>query len=99
MAELDNVFLECHNNDILRMQTCIVTELERINVVIKTFEDDAKFAERVTQPISNYVTLQADQCVNEVYMVARFNSEESKLSCSRCVRKILENMLHTIIWL
>jgi len=92
MAELDNVFLECHDSDSLRMQSCIVTKLEKINVVTKTYESDTKSAERVMQPIFNYVILQVDQCMNEIYIVARFNSEESKLSCSRCVSRILENM-------
>ncbi|EZA53092.1 hypothetical protein X777_07270 [Ooceraea biroi] len=96
IGQLDNIFLECHHSDSLRMQSCIIAELEEINRATEAFETDANSAERVIQPISNYIILQADQCSDEIYTIARFNSEESKLSCSRCVEKALKDVDATI---
>jgi len=89
IKELNDLFLNCHSEDTLDMQSCILVELGKITTNVKNFEEDAKYIVYSVLPASNYVVLQASQCLTNVYLLARFESQSAMLSNSRCVRDAL----------
>ncbi|XP_029157297.1 uncharacterized protein LOC114929787 [Nylanderia fulva] len=92
IQELKEVVVNCFDNDDTKMYSCILNELGRINDVVKRFEEDAKYIEFNTAlPTSNYVVLQASKCLNNVYQLARSESEGAMLSNSRCVKNVVAN--------
>lgn len=87
---LNDILLNCYNDDATKMQTCILSEFGKINTAVKEFENNAKYIEHNAIPASNYVVLQANQCLTNVYMLARFESQNAMLSNTRCVQKAVE---------
>lgn len=91
VTELKDLVMNCHDSDRIKMHSCILIELGRINIAVRSFEDDAKYVEFNALPASNYVVLQASKCLNNVYLLAHYESEDAMLSNSRCVQEVVEN--------
>lgn len=91
ITELEHLFLNCHDSDSIKMQSCILTELETINTSVKNFKENANHVKLDTLPVSDSIILQASKCLNNAYLMARFESEGAMLSNSRCVQDVLEN--------
>lgn len=72
------------------MQSCILREFGKINGGVKEFKEDAKYIQLSVLPAANYVVLQATQCLTNVYLLARFESQGASMSNSRCVREAIE---------
>ncbi|XP_011864434.1 PREDICTED: uncharacterized protein LOC105560166 [Vollenhovia emeryi] len=90
IKELDHIFLNCHDDDPVKNKSCILDEFTRINTAVKEFEEDANKIEYSALPASNYVVLQATQCLTNAYLLARFESQGAMASHSRCVRDAID---------
>ncbi|XP_025987657.1 uncharacterized protein LOC105205847 [Solenopsis invicta] len=92
IQQLNNILVDCHDKDDFKMHTCVLSELGKANNSVKDFEDDTKYIEYSALPLSNYVVLQASQCMTNAYLLARFECQGSQDSNSRCVREALEKI-------
>ncbi|KYN06469.1 hypothetical protein ALC62_02543, partial [Cyphomyrmex costatus] len=89
IKELNDVVLNCYDDDTTKMQSCFLNEFGKINNAVKEFEQDAKYIEYNALPASNYVILQATQCLSNAYLLARFESQGAMMSNSRCIRNVI----------
>lgn len=83
--ELDNVFLNCHDSDIYRMQTCIITELARIEISLRNLEADSINAEMIIGPVSKNVIMQASNCIKQAYSVIYSADLAIKMRVLQCI--------------
>lgn len=90
IKKLNKILMNCHDDDATKMQSCVLKELGKINTAVKEFEEDAKYIEYSALPASNYVILQATQCLTNAYLLARFESQGAMMSNSRCVQEAIE---------
>lgn len=90
IKQLNDIFLICYDEDNLKKQSCILNELGKTTTAVREFEEDAKYIEYSALPASNYVVLQATQCLTNAYLLARFESQNAMKSNSRCVRDLVE---------
>ncbi|KYQ52357.1 hypothetical protein ALC60_08520 [Trachymyrmex zeteki] len=86
IKELNDIFLNCYDDDTTKTQSCFLSEFGKINNAVKEFEEDAKYIEYNSLPASNYVVLQTTQCLSNAYLLARFESQGAMMSNSRCIR-------------
>lgn len=90
IKQLNDIILNCHSDNTTKMQSCILNKFEKINTAVKEFEQGAKYIEYNALSASNYVILQATQCLTNAYLLARFESQGAMMSNSRCVRDAVE---------
>lgn len=83
--ELDNVFLNCHDSDIYRMQTCIIGELARIEISLRNLESDSISAEMTIGPVSKNVIMQASNCIKQAYTVIYSMDLAIRMRVSQCI--------------
>ncbi|XP_029677891.1 uncharacterized protein LOC115244421 [Formica exsecta] len=91
ITELNELSTKCHNSDSSTMESCILTELARINIAVKTYEENAKYVEFNALSASDYVVLQANKCLYNVYKYAGFESKGAMSSNSGCIQNVLKN--------
>ncbi|XP_072757168.1 uncharacterized protein [Anoplolepis gracilipes] len=91
ITELNDLLINCHDNDNIKMQSCIHIELETININVKSFRENTKSIKLNGLSTSNYVVLQASKCLDNVYLLARFESKGAMSSNSRCIQDVVEN--------
>ncbi|XP_029157300.1 uncharacterized protein LOC114929788 [Nylanderia fulva] len=85
--DLDGIFLTCFDNDINRMQSCVITDLARIKVDIRTLQSDANSAEVTVAHVSNNVVLQATNCLKKAYSSVYSKGDSIKTNFTECVEK------------
>ncbi|XP_024890269.1 uncharacterized protein LOC112466424 [Temnothorax curvispinosus] len=90
IEELNDLIRDCHSDDTMKEDSCILIEFAKVNTDVKQFEEDVKHIESSALPVSNYVVLKATECLDEAYLLARFESEGAMMSNSRCVRDALD---------
>lgn len=83
--ELDNVFLNCHDSNIYRMQTCIVGELVRLEGSLRNLETDSITAEMTIGPVSKNVIMQASNCIKQAYSVIYSADFTIRMRVSQCI--------------
>lgn len=85
--ELDGVFLTCYDSDILKMQSCIVTDLAKINNDIRALNSDTNTAETTIVHVSNNVILQATNCLKKAYSLVYSAGVTIKMRFSQCIEE------------
>jgi len=83
--ELDNVFLNCHDSDILRMQSCIIGELAKIKGDLRTLESDSTSAEITAVPVSKNVIMRASNCLKQAYSSAYSGGVAIRMRVAQCI--------------
>ncbi|XP_070159153.1 uncharacterized protein [Polyergus mexicanus] len=96
ITELDELSINCHNSDSSITESCVLTELARINIAVKTYEENAKYVKFNALSASNYVVLQASKCLNNIYTLAGFESKGASSSNSGCIQNVLKNKKNII---
>jgi len=86
--ELDNVIINCHSSDSFQMQTCVISELAKINNDIKILESDTSSAEATTLPISNNIILQATSCIRNAYTSMYSKDSAILLDANNCIKQL-----------
>ncbi|KYN35982.1 hypothetical protein ALC56_09773 [Trachymyrmex septentrionalis] len=97
IKELNDIFLNCYDDDTTKMHSCFLHEFGKINNFVREYEQDAKYIEYNALPASNYVVVQATQCLSNAYLLARFESQGAKMSNSRCIRNVVNKNEKSLI--
>lgn len=95
--ELDGILLKCHSDDEAKTESCVLHEFGKVNTDVDEFQENSKYIEFIALPAANYVVLQANQCVNNVYLLAHFESQNAQQSNSRCVQDAIEKK-KSLLW-
>lgn len=89
-SDLDSIFLNCHDSDIIKMQSCIITELARVNADIRALQSDANSAEITVVHVSNNVVLQATNCLKSAYSSVYSKGVQIKMRIAQCIKDASE---------
>lgn len=85
ISELDDIFLVCHDIDILKKENCIINELSEKNAEVRKLEDDIVTAEITVGPLSNNVIKQAANCFKNAFSPIYSTGDTLKLSVQQCI--------------
>ncbi|XP_050446149.1 uncharacterized protein LOC126848897 [Cataglyphis hispanica] len=88
LSELDSIFLSCHDYDEIKMQSCIISDLAKINGDIKNLRRETTSAEITIVSVSKNVVLQATKCLHKIYSSVHSAGEQIKLNLNQCSEKI-----------
>lgn len=83
--DLDNIFLNCHDSDIIRMKSCIIGELATAEGSLKTLENDSITAEITIAPVSKNVIMQAGNCIKQAYSSIHSAGTAIKMGVTQCI--------------
>ncbi|XP_011703087.1 PREDICTED: uncharacterized protein LOC105459088 [Wasmannia auropunctata] len=84
--ECDNIFLNCHDSDIYRMQSCIIGELARAEGALRTLEGDSINAEITIAPVSKNVIMQAGNCIKQAYSITYSAGVMIRMRVTQCIQ-------------
>ncbi|XP_011646809.1 uncharacterized protein LOC105433283 [Pogonomyrmex barbatus] len=90
IKELKDLTMNCYDENSIAMQSCLLLEFGKVNTAVENFNDDAKNIQYSVISASNYVVLQATQCVTNTYDSAYFESYSQMISNADCVRIALD---------
>ncbi|XP_071563019.1 uncharacterized protein [Temnothorax nylanderi] len=90
IEELNDLIRDCHSDDTMKEESCVLIEYAKVNADVKQFEEDVKHIEHSALPVSNYVVRTATDCLTDSYSLARFESEGAMSSNSRCVEDAVD---------
>ncbi|XP_012222275.1 uncharacterized protein [Linepithema humile] len=88
ISELDDIFLDCHDIDIIKKKSCIVEKLGTINVQVRNFEEDIIKAEIHAVPLSNNVIRQSGNCFKNAYSSIYSAITTIKLGVQKCIKDV-----------
>ncbi|XP_024890286.1 uncharacterized protein LOC112466428 [Temnothorax curvispinosus] len=85
LTDLDNVFLECHNTDRYRMESCINGELAKTEASLRSLEQDRTTAETTIAPVSKNFVTRTSNCVKQAYSVTYTTGSSIKMGLTLCI--------------
>ncbi|XP_071647525.1 uncharacterized protein [Temnothorax longispinosus] len=85
LTDLNNVFLECHNTDRYRMESCINGELAKTKASLESLEQDRITAETTMAPVSKNFVTQTSNCVKQAYSVTYTTGSSIKTGLTLCI--------------
>ncbi|KAL6441038.1 hypothetical protein ACFW04_003420 [Cataglyphis niger] len=95
LSELDSIFLSCHDYDEIKMQSCIISDLAKINGDIKNLKRETTSSEITIVYVSKNVVLQASKCLHKTYSFVHSAGEHIKMKLVQCSETIQTTTIPT----
>ncbi|EGI62657.1 PREDICTED: uncharacterized protein LOC105148859 [Acromyrmex echinatior] len=86
--QTDSIFLNCHDSDRYRMQSCIINEMTKAENSLKTLESDSITAEMTVTPVSKNVVTQASNCIKQAYSLTYTEGAAIRMRVTQCIETI-----------
>ena len=86
LTQLNSVFLDCYQSNILQMQTCIAIKLGQINQSIRSYQSEVNTLKLNAQRGVNDVTNAAFSCNMEPVSTARSATTDVRIATNRCIK-------------
>ncbi|KAM0732411.1 hypothetical protein ACS0PU_001953 [Formica fusca] len=88
LSDLDGIFLTCYDSDTSKRDSCIVTDLARINADIRGLRSQTTSAEITIVYVSKNIVLQATNCLNKAYSSVHSMGDMIKMRLVQCIETI-----------